>query len=48
MAKREELLLDHVEVTGWAQGKAIAKVDGLVVFISGAVPGDVADLRITR
>jgi 23S rRNA (uracil1939-C5)-methyltransferase len=48
MAKREEQLLENVEVTGWAQGKAIAKVDGLVVFITGAVPGDVADLRLTR
>lgn len=48
MAKHGEIILENVAVTGWAQGKAIAKVDGLVVFITGAVPGDVADLRITR
>lgn len=48
MAKREGTILENVQVTGWAQGKALAKVDGLVVFITGAVPGDVADLRVTR
>ena len=48
MPKNGETLLENVAVTGWAQGKAIAKVEGLVVFITGAVPGDVADLRITR
>ncbi|MBK6543492.1 MAG: 23S rRNA (uracil(1939)-C(5))-methyltransferase RlmD [Flavobacteriales bacterium] len=40
---------EAVPVTGYgANGKAIAKRDGLVIFISGAVPGDVADLRITK
>jgi 23S rRNA (uracil1939-C5)-methyltransferase len=31
-----------------AQGKALARVDGKVVFIDGAVPGDVVTIRITR
>jgi 23S rRNA (uracil1939-C5)-methyltransferase len=31
-----------------AEGKAIAKVDGLTVFVPYAVPGDVADIRLTR
>lgn len=31
-----------------ANGKSLARVDGLVVFVSGAVPGDVADLRVTK
>ena len=40
---------ENIPVTGWgANGKALAKVDGLVVFITGAVPGDTADLRITK
>ena len=40
---------ENIAVTGWgANGKALAKVDGLVVFITGAVPGDTADLRITK
>lgn len=49
MATQQERDLKEVDITGWAaKGKALAKVDGLVVFVSGAVPGDVADLRITR
>lgn len=49
MAKAGLPLLENINVTGWAaKGRALAKVDGLVVFISGAVPGDVADLQITR
>lgn len=41
--------LEKVPITGWgAEGKAIARVDGLVVFVRGAVPGDVADVQLTR
>ena len=31
-----------------AEGKAIAKVDGKVVFVPFAVPGDVVDIQVTR
>lgn len=31
-----------------SEGKAVAKVDGMVIFVDGAVPGDVADIMITR
>lgn len=31
-----------------AQGKAIARVEGLVVFVKNAIPGDVVDIRITK
>lgn len=49
MAKKPLPIFEHVTVTGrGTKGKAIAKVDGLVVFITGAVPGDVVDLRVTR
>ena len=49
MADPRDTFLENIAVTGWAaKGKALAKVDGLVVFITGAVPGDVVDLRITR
>lgn len=41
--------MHDVPVSGYAaEGKAIAKVDGKVIFIEGAVPGDVADVLITR
>lgn len=45
---KETIIWEAVPITGaCANGKALAKVDGLVVFVSGAVPGDVADLRVT-
>lgn len=49
MAKKTLPILEHITVTGWgAKGKALAKVDGLVVFIQGAVPGDVVNVQLTR
>ena len=42
-------LIENVEITDIAaEGKAIAKVDDLVVFVPYAVPGDIIDLQITR
>lgn len=42
-------LIPSVEVTDIAaEGKAIAKVDNMVVFIPYVVPGDVIDLQLTR
>jgi 23S rRNA (uracil1939-C5)-methyltransferase len=42
-------LLEGLEVTGFAaEGKAIARADGQVVFIPFAAPGDLADIRITK
>lgn len=48
--KRKQLpLLEKVPVTGVAaEGKAIARVDGMTVFVPFAVPGDVADIQITK
>ncbi|MBU6158429.1 MAG: 23S rRNA (uracil(1939)-C(5))-methyltransferase RlmD [Bacteroidetes bacterium] len=40
---REILVEDYA-----AEGKSIARVEGKVVFIEGAVPGDVADVRLTK
>ena len=31
-----------------AEGRALARIEGKVVFVEGATPGDVADLRIVR
>lgn len=31
-----------------AEGKSIARVDGKVIFIEGAVPGDVVDIRLAK
>ncbi len=46
---KETIIWEGVPITGaGAQGKSLAKVDGLVVFVTGAVPGDVADLRVLK
>lgn len=42
-------LLQNIEITDVAaEGKAIAKIDGLAVFVPYVVPGDVCDLQIRR
>ncbi len=48
--KRKELpLLEGVTITGVAaEGKAVAKVDGMALFVPFAAPGDVADIQLIR
>ena len=48
--KRKELpLLENIEITDVAaEGKALVRVDDLVVFVPFVVPGDVVDLQLTR
>ena len=47
--KKEFPLLEKVMITDVAaEGKAIAKVNDLVIFVPYVVPGDVADLQIRR
>ncbi|MEM9024421.1 MAG: TRAM domain-containing protein, partial [Bacteroidota bacterium] len=42
-------LLEQVTISdAGAEGKAVARVDDLVVFVTGAVPGDVADVQVFR
>ena len=42
-------LLENITITDVAaEGKAIAKVDNLVIFVPYAVPGDVVDLQVRR
>lgn len=50
MAKKNKRIeLKDVIVTDYAaEGKALAKLDGKVIFISGAVPGDTVDLLLTK
>ena len=46
--KRKKFLLEKVLVTGYAaEGKSLAKIDGKVIFIEGAVPGDVVDVFVS-
>ncbi|MEG1545700.1 MAG: TRAM domain-containing protein, partial [Bacteroides sp.] len=48
--KRKELpLLEKVTITDVAaEGKALAKVDDLVIFVPYVVPGDVVDLQLKK
>ena len=47
--KKELPLLEKVSITGVAaEGKALARVNDLVVFVPYVVPGDVVDLQVRR
>ena len=48
-SKRDFPLIGNVEILdAGAEGKAVARVDGRVIFVPFVVPGDVADIQITR
>ena len=47
--KKQLPLLEQIKITGVAaEGKALARVDDLVVFVPFVVPGDVVDLQVRR
>ena len=47
--QKEQPIIPDVLVTDiGAEGKAIARIDGMVVFIPYVVPGDVADIKIIK
>lgn len=49
MKKKALKTLEQVSVSDYAaEGKALARIDGKVIFIEGAVPGDVVDLVLTK
>ena len=51
MARKKKVLplFEEVRITGVAaEGKALARVDDLVVFVPYVVPGDVVDLQVKR
>lgn len=49
MKKKNLPLLEHIEITGIAaEGKALARVDDIVVFVPYCVPGDIVDIQITK
>jgi 23S rRNA (uracil1939-C5)-methyltransferase len=46
---KQETILEKVEIIdAGSEGKAVARIDNLVIFVNNAVPGDIADLKITR
>jgi 23S rRNA (uracil1939-C5)-methyltransferase len=47
--RKKNVVLSRLTVQDYAaEGKALAKIDGKVVFIEGAVPGDVVDVRLGK
>ncbi len=49
MRKKKQEVLQSVMVQDYAaEGKSLAKIDGKVIFIEGAVPGDVVDIRLGK
>ncbi len=50
MRKKQKIrILEQVKVEDYAaEGKSIARVDGKVVFIEGAVPGDVVNVQLGK
>ncbi len=49
MAKRKKFVLQNVFIESYAaEGKCIARVDDKVIFVEGAVPGDVADIFVYK
>ncbi|GAA4738840.1 23S rRNA (uracil(1939)-C(5))-methyltransferase RlmD [Flavisolibacter ginsenosidimutans] len=47
--KKKDTVLEQVLVEAYAaEGKSLARRDGKVIFIEGAVPGDVVDLRLGK
>ncbi len=47
--KRIDLLLENVTIEAVAaEGKALSHVDGMVVFVDFAVPGDIVDIQVYK
>ena len=47
--QKKIVVLEKVLVLDYAaEGKSLARVDGKVIFIEGAVPGDLVDLQLTK
>lgn len=47
--KKKNVVLQSIAVEDYAaEGKALARLDGKVIFIEGAVPGDVVDVRLSK
>ena len=47
--KKQLPLLNNLPITGYAaEGKSIGHYEGKVVFVSGLIPGDVADIQLVK
>ena len=47
--RKENIILENIRIeTVAAEGKAIAHVDGKVLFVPHCVPGDIVNVRVIR
>lgn len=47
--KRQDIILENITIESVAaEGKALAHVDGAVVFVQFAVPGDIVDIKVCK
>jgi len=47
--QKKNIVLEQLLVEDYAaEGKSLARIDGKVVFIEGAVPGDVVDIQVSK
>lgn len=47
--KHKNIVLNNITITDYAaEGKSLARVDGKVIFVSGVIPGDVADIQLGK
>jgi 23S rRNA (uracil1939-C5)-methyltransferase len=46
---KKNIKVENAEIVDISsEGKAVAKVDGMVIFVDGGVPGDIANILVTR
>ena len=47
--KKQDIILENVTIESVAaEGKALARIDGTVLFVQFAVPGDIVDVKVTK
>ena len=47
--KKKKFVIKELPITDYAsEGKSVGRIEGKVIFVEGAVPGDVADIFITK
>jgi 23S rRNA (uracil1939-C5)-methyltransferase len=47
--RKKNILLEHVEITDVAaEGKSLARIDNMVLFVPHTIPGDIVDVQVIR
>lgn len=49
MRQKKQMIVRQAEITDYAaEGKSLTKQDGKVIFVKGAVPGDIVDIQLVK